>query len=108
GRGRRARRVVGTPKARYEYCFAARARDKVGNTSAWSTERCTARPLDDRSLSTTTSGWTRAASSTAYAGTLTRTTTVGAKLPRSAGAFRRVAVVATTCSTCGSVEVYVG
>lgn len=99
---------VVTPKAGYEYCFSARARDKVGNTSAWSTDRCTARPLDDRSLSTTTSGWTRAASSTAYAETLTRTTTVGAKLTRSAGAFRRVAVVATTCSTCGSVEVYVG
>jgi hypothetical protein len=54
----------------HEYCFSVRARDRAGNLSAWSAERCTAVPLDDRDLARTTGGWTSSTASTAFAGTL--------------------------------------
>jgi hypothetical protein len=41
-----------------DYCFAVRAVDNAGNTSPWTTPRCTARPLDDRALSVG-AGWAR-------------------------------------------------
>jgi hypothetical protein len=91
-----------------EYCFSVRAHDTQGNHSAWSAEKCTSRPLDDRSLAAATSGWTRSTASWAYSRTVTRTTTAGAKLTRSGSYVRRLSVVATTCPTCGSVDVYVG
>jgi hypothetical protein len=52
----RSARFVGTPGS--EYCFTARARDSAGNLSGWSRSRCTALPLDDRSL-TRSAGWSR-------------------------------------------------
>ena len=51
----------------YEYCVSTRARDRVGNTSAWSAERCTSRPMDDRSL-TRSAGWTSVSGSQFYLG----------------------------------------
>jgi WD40-like Beta Propeller Repeat len=92
----------------YEYCLSVRARDVIGNVSAWSAERCTAMPLDDRALARASSGWTSAASSSAYRGTLTRSVRTGTRLTRSGVRVRRMAVVATTCPTCGSVDVFIG
>ncbi|MEV6268098.1 hypothetical protein AB0L64_13055 [Kribbella sp. NPDC051936] len=56
--------------AGYEYCVSVRATDKLGNVGQWSAERCCfSRPLDDRSLSLASTGWTRATGSVAvYAG----------------------------------------
>jgi hypothetical protein len=90
-----------------DYCFEVRAFDNAGNTSAWSSSRCTAVPLDDRSLSTS-KGWHRDAGHAYYAGTITTTTVKGATLSRSHATLDRVGVVATTCAKCGSVNVYVG
>jgi hypothetical protein len=92
----------------YTYCFSVQSVDKAGNASAWSGARCTARPLDDRSLSAATTGWSRLTSSSYYLGTYTSSKTLNARLTRTGAALDRVALVATRCSTCGTVAVYVG
>lgn len=90
-----------------DYCFSSRARDRIGNVSAWTAELCSARVLDDRALSASTSGWLRGTSSNYYAGTYTSTTGYGQVLSRSSVVTDRVALVATRCASCGSVGVYV-
>jgi hypothetical protein len=91
----------------YEYCFSVRARDALGNLSAWSAERCTGIPLDDRSLQRVTAGWTSLSSTSAYRGTITRSVVTGATLSRSGTHVKRLVLVATTCTTCGYVDVFV-
>ena len=91
--------------AGYAYCFSVRARDLVGNVGAWSGERCTSTVLDDRSL-TAARGWTRATSASYVSGTYSRAVSTGAQLQRTGVQGRRIAVVATTCLTCGSLDVY--
>ena len=86
-------------------CVQVRAHDRAGNVSAWSAQRCTARPLDDRSLRAG-SGWSRVSDAGAYVGTRSTTVRRGAVLSRSRVQTRHVAVVATTCRGCGSVGVY--
>ena len=87
------------------YCFSVRARDTAGNTGAWSGERCTSVTLDDRSL-TASSGWTRGVSSAHAYGTYSRAAASGRSLTRTSVQARRVSIVATTCPTCGAVDVY--
>jgi len=93
-----------------EYCVSARARDNVSNVSTWTADSCTSRIIDDRSLALSTAGWTRsgALNTRYYNGTYARTTTSGARLTGPTVYARRVAVLATTCSTCGTADVYVG
>jgi hypothetical protein len=91
--------------AGYEYCVSVRAKDKLGNVGQWSAERCFSRPIDDRSLTLASAGWTRATGSTFYFGTTTQTTTYGRSLTRSVQG-KRFFLVATRCPTCGSVTVY--
>lgn len=50
------------------YCFSVRSRDDWGRLGAWSTQRCTATPVDDRSL-TARGVWDRASGSGLYEGT---------------------------------------
>jgi hypothetical protein len=88
------------------YCFQTRAVDKIGNTGAWSTQKCSAVALDDRSLAAST-GWSRVSSSLFYRGTATQTSRAGVSLTRPGAALTRVALVATRCPTCGTVGVYV-
>lgn len=87
------------------YCFSARVRDGASNVSGWSAERCTAVALDDRALTAST-GWTRGTSSAYAYGTYTRAKSSGRSLTRTSVKGRRIAVVATTCPTCGAVDVY--
>jgi hypothetical protein len=93
--------------AGYTYCFSSRAFDWNGRLSAWTAETCTAVPLDDRSL-TRGSGWSKKTGSAYYKSTYLLGTRLGAKLTRSSVTAQRIAVVATTCSTCGSIKVYWG
>jgi hypothetical protein len=88
-----------------QYCFSVRARDAAGNVSNWSAERCTSVALDDRLLSAS-SQWVRRSTSSAAFGTDTYARSTGASLTRSSVRARRVAVVVTTCATCGAVDVY--
>ena len=90
----------------HAYCLSVRARDHVGNLSAWSAERCTTLPLDDRSLAATTSGWTRLASGSAFQGTLTRAFASGTALRLNSAHTDLLGLVVTTCSTCGNVAIY--
>jgi hypothetical protein len=92
--------------AGYTYCYEVRATDKAGNTSAWSAQRCTAIPLDDRALAAS-AGWTRGTGSAYWYGTITRTSTLSRTLTRTGAQLKRVALVFTRCSTCGTVGVYV-
>ena len=89
------------------YCFSALARDTLGGVSAWTAETCTAAPLDDRSL-TRSGAWSLKTGSAYYRSTYLSSTSKGAKLTRTGVKARRIALVASTCSTCGSVQVYWG
>ena len=89
----------------YTYCLSARSRDKAGNTSAWSAERCTSVALDDRALGAS-AGWGRSTSAAYYGGTVTSTSRKGVTLTRTGVQTRRLALVATTCRGCGTVGVY--
>ena len=89
----------------YQYCLSVRARDAVGNVGAWSPERCTSVALDDRSLSAA-SGWTRGTSGSYAYGTWTGAARTGVSLTRTSVQARQIALVVTTCPTCGVVDVY--
>ena len=85
-----------------EYCFSTRARDHEGNLSAWTADQCVVRAADDRSLSGSAS---RGSNSRYFAGTYTRLAK-GGKLSLGGVTARQVGVVLTTCSSCGSVYLY--
>jgi hypothetical protein len=91
------------------YCFSLRAYDPYGHTTgAWTAETCTAVPLDDRSLSRS-SGWLLKADATPsryFNGTYAYTTGIRKYVQRTSVQARRIAIIATTCSTCGTVKVY--
>jgi hypothetical protein len=89
----------------YTYCFSARVRDAHGAVSAYTAETCTAIPLDDRSL-TRSGTWTLGTGTAYYRGTYVRSTSTVASLTRTTVHAKRLAIVATTCTTCGSVKVY--
>jgi hypothetical protein len=88
----------------YTYCYAVRARDKVGNLGGWSTERCATSVLDDRALSVST-GVVRGTSTAYTYGTYSRATATARAFVRTGIQARRLAVVVTTCATCGSIDV---
>ena len=90
----------------YTYCYSARVRDDTG-VSPFSSETCTAIPLDDRSL-TYVSGWSAGTGTAYWTGTFLRTYRNGATLRRTGVVAKRIALVATTCPTCGTVDVYLG
>jgi len=101
-----ARSLSRTGSPGHEYCFRVRARDAVGNVSPWTPDRCTVVPLDDRAMASITSGWTRTTASAAYRGTLTKTHTAGARLRLTHAQADRIALVVTTCSSCGRFAIY--
>jgi hypothetical protein len=89
----------------YTYCFSARARDKAGNTSAWSGVRCSAVALDDRSLAAS-SGWSRSTGTGFYGGSAMVTTRSSVTLTRTGVQTKRITLVATRCAKCGTVGIY--
>jgi len=104
--GTTARSYVLALAGGYEYCVSVRARDLVGNMSAWTAERCFSRPLDDRSLSVGT-GWVRGTAAGLYYSTSTSSVRYDASLARTIK-MKRGYLLATKCSTCGVVAVYLG
>jgi hypothetical protein len=89
------------------YCFSARSKDGDGFYSAWTAETCTATPLDDRSL-VKSGTWTKSTGPAYYRATYYSSKSTTAKLTRTGIKAKRIAIVATTCPTCGSVKVYLG
>ena len=93
-------------KAGYAYCVSVRARNRAGQLSDWTGSRCQARALNDTALAPS-SGWKRHKGSAFYGGSALSTTRKGATLVRTDARVRRVGVVATTCATCGVLNVLV-
>jgi hypothetical protein len=91
----------------YTYCYSARAQDVEGRVSAWTSETCTTMPLDDRSLMNR-DAWTEGSGSAWYSGTYLLSSRYHNRLLLTRVATRRIALIATTCPTCGSVKVYLG
>ncbi len=90
-----------------DYCFQVRAHNRAGQIGLWSRARCVTSALDDRAATSLSSGWTKAGSPLYYGGTITRTTLKGATWTLGGVQLARVGIVATTCSTCGALGVYV-
>jgi hypothetical protein len=91
-------------KTGHTSCVSVRARNKAGQLSAWSAQRCTARSLDDRAL-TRSSAWKAKTGSGYVRRTYVTTTNKGATLTRTSAKVKRVGVMASTCRTCGKVAV---
>jgi len=86
------------------YCFSARATNRAGGTSDWSTETCTAVPLGVRAFAPR-APWVTKPSDGYYQGAFAIASTQGATLARSRLAARHLGVLATRCHGCGSVVV---
>jgi hypothetical protein len=95
--------VVGS--AGRTYCVSVRARDHAGNVSGWTSDRCTALPLDDRSM-TARGTWTRFSSGSSFGSTLSKTTVSGSYLSLAGSQAVHIALLVATCSTCGNVTIY--
>lgn len=93
-----------TASAGSTYCFSARSTDSNGRIGPWSSERCTAAPVDDRALRPA-GGWTRGTNAGYYQGTYTSTRTNGATLALDGIQGRYLALMATKCVTCGKLRV---
>ena len=90
----------------YTYCFKARAVDFAGNVGAYGAPSCMELPVDDRGL-TPHGSWVNGTSSAYYRGTWRQSTVSGASLTLPV-AYRHLALVVTTCSVCGVLNVYLG
>jgi hypothetical protein len=102
--------ITGEPG--FRYCFSVRARDLVGNMSAWTAptaKTCTILPVDDTALVTST-GWTRGSGTGPgwFRSTSTTALLSGIQLRRDNLGTYQVGVIATACPTCGALTVYVG
>jgi hypothetical protein len=89
------------------YCFRVKARDSMATTSAWSAERCTNVPLDDRGL-TASGGWRRQNGRAFYQRTYSESSKRGAVLSRTSVTADRLAILASTCQSCGRIRVTFG
>lgn len=97
---------VGAPASRY--CWQVQARDRAGHLSAWSKVRCTSVPIDTRALRRSVA-WTETTTSAWFGRTVATAAVPGASLStRTSLVVRRVGVIASTCSVCGVLDVYVG
>lgn len=90
------------------YCLSVRARDRAGNWSAWSRDKCVSTPVDDRALRASGGMRRVRTAATSYRRTETRATRSGAALSLTGVRGRRLYVVATTCPRCGTVVVRLG
>ncbi|MEV6415527.1 hypothetical protein [Kribbella sp. NPDC051718] len=97
--------ITWAPRIGMDECFMIRARDVVGNLSAWSIPLCTVVPQDDRAF--TSSGTvTRATNTIAFQGTTSILKASGAYLTKSGEGALRIAVVGISGPGQGKVDVY--
>ena len=97
--------TAGKPGA--TYCFKVRATDNRGTTSL-SEERCASVPFDTGTGFTATGTWTKPVTNAHYLGSTSRSTATNATLSRKSVVAKQLALVATKCAGCGSVQVYFG
>lgn len=96
-----------TMSAGRDHCIRVRALDWAGNASAWTSPGCSARLLDDRAL-TTSRGWTRSTGSAFWNSTSTAGSSLGRTLTLGGVRSTRIALLATRCPSCGTLEVRIG
>ncbi|MEU4197304.1 hypothetical protein AB0E69_35770 [Kribbella sp. NPDC026611] len=94
-----------TPRLGWDECFMVRARDYLGNVSAWAPQICSVSPQDDRAF-TTAGTATRSTSTLAFQGTTAILKANGAYLTKATEAAQRIAVVAIHGPGQGRVDVY--
>jgi len=87
-------------------CAQVRSRDAAGATSAWSRPACTARALDDPSLTAST-GWRKVIRSVFYGGSIRLSKRPKRTLTLKGAHIDRIGVVVTTCAGCGKLDVLV-
>lgn len=97
--------ITWAPRLGWDECFMVRARDYLGNVSAWAAPLCSAAPEDDRAL-TTAGTATRSTSTLAFQGTTTILKANGAYLTKATEAGLRVGLVALHGPGQGRVDVY--
>lgn len=90
-------------KAGRTYCLSSRARDSLSNIGAWSAERCTTTPVDDRTL-VAGRGWSRVRGTGDYLSTYTASTRQGATLTLTGAKAKRVGLLVTTLPGGGTVQ----
>lgn len=86
------------------YCFSSQAKDAVGNLSAWSAERCTTLPVDDRSMKRVR-GFKKATGAAHYLGTYVKATKKGSVLSLSGVKAKRIAVIVGKAPKGGKIRV---
>jgi uncharacterized delta-60 repeat protein len=96
-----------TGKQGHTYCVRARAKDFAGNVGSFGATKCLAVPLDERMMSVHGS-WGASSNAGYYRDTALSSTVDGASLTLSGARWRHLAVVVTTCPSCGSLDVYLG
>lgn len=99
------RSIAWTPRLGWDECFMVRARDYLGNTTAWSAQLCSVAPQDDRAL-TSAGTVTRSTSTLAFQGTTSILKANGAYLTKTAEAGARIALVAIHGPGQGRVDIY--
>ena len=102
----RSRTVTGVPGGT-TLCASTRAQDLWTQWSDWSDQRCTSVPLTPSQL-TRGKGFTSKAKAGTYAGRVLSATKKGSLITRSGVKAKRLALVATTCPSCGKAKVYLG
>jgi hypothetical protein len=86
------------------YCFRVQAVDRTGSVSGYSAARCTTVPMR-AALFATSTGWTRVSDKTMLSGRGITTTLAGATATRTKIRGSSLALIATRCSTCGTLDV---
>jgi hypothetical protein len=86
------------------YCFEARAMDNAGHLVPWTAPRCAAVPLRADQLAYST-GWSKTANASLFAGMQYSSKTHGGVMTRTGIIAKRISLVLTDCSTCGTVQV---
>ena len=97
--------ITWAPRLGWDECFMVRARDYLGNLSAWSAPICSVAPEDDRAL-TSAGTVTRSTSTLAFQGTTTILKANGAYLTKATEAGLRIALVALHGPGQGRVDIY--
>ena len=95
---------VFTGVAGTSYCFSVRARDHAANLSAFSPQKCSMLPVDDKTAAGT--GWSRKTGQAgAYLGTLSVSSTKNRTLTLNNLHARQVGVMVKKCSNCGTFTI---
>jgi len=86
------------------YCFSARATDASFNTGPWGGEVCTAIPMNETAL-VTSGRWAEKKASGTYLGDYLLSSKKSAALTKTNVQAKSIALIATTCPTCGTVKI---